>query len=129
MQFILELPNFIFFIYGLPAKIGLTFDRKKNLNERGVRPEISQNLLSSWAVGGAGCSRSITPLSKKIFNLNKRNIKVKRMSSGFIYRQVRAKINYFYVQGIDWILREFVTKELDKNQLFSCEKVQTSIDA
>ena len=31
-----------------------------------------------------------------------------------------AKINYFYVKGIDWILREFVTKQFDKNQLFSC---------
>ena len=31
-----------------------------------------------------------------------------------------AKINYFYVKGIDWILREFVTTQFDKNQLFSC---------
>ena len=38
-----------------------------------------------------------------------------------LYLQTRsAKINYFYVKGIDWILREFVTKQFDKNQLFSC---------
>ena len=51
------------------------------------------------------------------------------MCKEFVTKQYLTKINYFFVKGIDWILREFVTKQFDKNQLFSCKKVQTSIGA